>query len=73
MSWNFMWTVCLADDSNEVSRFIIYEKLKKKKKKKKIKSVICVFVSVLKNKIKLESHYSILLGALGVKILNGIF
>ena len=28
-SWYFMWIVCLADDSHEISRLVFFEKLKK--------------------------------------------
>ena len=37
MSWHFMWIICLADDSHEMSRLVS----SKKWKKKKIWNVVC--------------------------------
>ena len=37
-SWHFMWIVCSADDSHEISRLVFSEKSKKKKKKFRMSS-----------------------------------
>ena len=37
MTWHFMWIVCLADDSHEMSSLIFSQKKTKKKKKQKKK------------------------------------
>ena len=42
-----MWIVCLADDSHEISRLIIFENYKKKKKIVKMSSA-AVFLGALR-------------------------
>ena len=41
-SWHFMWIVCQADDSHEMSRFVFPEKNNKKKQQKTLSSAAVV-------------------------------